>query len=251
MYNSCASKTVSPVGSACAAVIWAQSAEFQLKNVRVTNTLSSSVGSGTHQALALRADGDRTQLDTVRLISFQDTLYLSSSDATTIARASVRNSYIEGDTDFVYGRASAVFDADEFHLVSTRKPSNGVIFAPSTAAAWPYGFLVTNSRITADAGYATAPTGHLGRAWDTGAGTTGYLPGTTPNGQLVIRDSTIGLGFDLAAPWAAAATTARPFAGNIASGRDLNDLAFNRLWEVSDVSVSTSGRDRHTVTSTR
>jgi pectinesterase len=47
----------------------------------------------------------------------------------------------------------------------------------------------------------------------------------------VIRDSAIDTGFDAAAPWAPAATTGRPFAGNVNPGRDLDDPTFNRLWE--------------------
>jgi pectinesterase len=167
----------------------------------------------------------------VRLIGRQDTAYFNTAEVGTIARVKARNSYFEGDTDFVYGRASAVFERCRFRLVSRRKPANGVVFAPSTEPAWPYGFLVIDSRITADDGYLSAPTGYLGRAWDAGAGATGYLPGTSPNGQLLIRSSFIGAGFDVETPWAAAATTARPFAASVAPDRTLDDPAFNRLWE--------------------
>jgi pectinesterase len=116
-------------------------------------------------------------------------------------------------------------------LVSTRKPANGVIFAPNTAPAYPFGFLVRQSRLTADSGYLAAPTGHFGRAWDQGASATGYIPGSTANGQLVIRDSVIGAGYDTLAPWSPAATTSRPYAGNIAADRNLDDVNYNRLWE--------------------
>ncbi|GGN32122.1 pectinesterase [Actinoplanes campanulatus] len=230
MYQSCATRTSATAGL-CATVVWAQSTDLQLKNLTVTNTLLDTVDRGTHQALALRTDADRTQLEGLRLISRQDTLMTNADDVTRIARVSVRDTYVEGDTDFVFGRAAAVFTNCTFRLVSSRKPSGGVIFAPNTAPSWPYGFLVTRSRIVADDGYAAAPTGRLGRAWDQGAGATGYLPGVTANGQLVIRDSLLGAGFDTAAPWAPAATTARPFSAAIDPGRDLNDVHHNRLWE--------------------
>ncbi|GIE45698.1 pectinesterase [Actinoplanes lobatus] len=233
MYQSCATKTSATAGL-CATVVWAQSTDLQLKNLTVTNTLLDTVDRGTHQALALRTDADRTQLEGLRLISRQDTLMTNADDVLRIARVSVRDTYVEGDTDFVFGRAAAVFTNCTFRLVSSRKPSGGVIFAPNTAPAYPYGFLVTRSRIVADDGYAAAPTGRLGRAWDQGAGATGYLPGITANGQLVIRDSLLGAGFDTAAPWAPAATTARPFSASIEEGRDLNDVYHNRLWEHAD-----------------
>jgi pectinesterase len=199
--------------------------------------LLDTVDRGTHQALALRTDADRTQLERMRLIGRQDTFCANADDPARIARVSVRDSYLEGDTDFVFGRSSALFEHTEFHLVSTRKASGGVIFAPNTAPAYPYGFLVRHSRITADAGYVAAPTGFLGRSWDQGASTTGYLPGITPNGQLVIRESFIGPGFNAVAPWAPAATTGRPFSARVDPGRDLDDPNFNRLWEFCNHSV--------------
>jgi pectinesterase len=230
MFQSCATRTSTTAGL-CATVVWAQSTDLQLKGLTITNTLLDTVDRGTHQALALRTDADRTQLEDMRLIGRQDTFLANANDVARIARVSVRDSYIEGDTDFVFGRASAVFTHCRFHLVSTRKSSGGVIFAPNTAPAFPYGFLVTRSLITADAGYRAAPTGYLGRAWDQNAGSTGYLPGITPNGQLVIRDSVLGAGLNTTAPWAPAATTSRPFTARIDAGRDLNDINFNRLFE--------------------
>ncbi|GIH02705.1 pectinesterase [Rhizocola hellebori] len=237
MFQSCATRTSATIGL-CATVVWAQSTDLQLRGLTITNTLLDTVDRGTHQALALRTDADRTQLDSMRLISRQDTFMANANDTASIARVLVRGSFIEGDTDFVFGRASAVFEHTRFHLVSTRKASGGVIFAPNTAPAYPYGFLVLHCAITADAGYQAAPTGFLGRAWDQGAGATGYLPGITPNGQLVIRDSYEGPGFNQATPWAPAATTARPFTAPVAEGRDLNNPNANRLWEYRNVGQS-------------
>jgi pectinesterase len=230
MFQSCATKTSATVGL-CATVVWAQSTDLRLRGLTITNTLLDTVDRGTHQALALRTDADRTQLQDMRLISRQDTLLTNADDPARIARVVVRDSYVEGDTDFVFGRASAVFEHTRFHLVSSRKPSGGVIFAPNTAPAFRFGFLVRHCSLTADAAYQAAPTGHFGRAWDQGASTTGYLPGITPNGQLVIRDSYLGPGFDTTVPWSPAATTARPFIARVDPGRDLDDPNYNRLWE--------------------
>ncbi|MFI1996667.1 putative acyl-CoA thioester hydrolase [Actinoplanes sp. NPDC020271] len=242
MFQSCATKTTA-TAALCATVVWAQSTDLQLKGLTITNTLLDTVDRGTHQALALRTDADRTQLEKMRLISRQDTFLANAGDVNSIARVCVRDSYLEGDTDFVFGRAAAVFEHDEFRLVSSRKESGGVIFAPDTSPIFPYGFLVTRSRIVADAGYQAAPTGRFGRAWDQGASATGYLPGITPNGQLVIRDSYLGAGFDTVNPWAPAATTARPFVARVDEGRDLNDVTYNRLWEFRN--HGPSGIDQH------
>lgn len=241
MFQSCANRTSATVGL-CATVVWAQADDFQLRGLTVTNTLLDSVDAGTHQGLAVRTDGDRTQLELVRLVGRQDTFYANAGTSGRISRVLVRASYIEGDTDFVFGNAVTVFEASRFQLVSSRKPTNGVIFAPSTNPLYPYGFLVLASTVTADEGYQAqaAPSGHFGRAWDQGAGA-GYVPGVSPNGQLVIRDSTLGAGFNTTAPWSPAATTSRPFAASVDPSRDLNDAAHNRLWEFDNAGPSATG----------
>jgi pectinesterase len=54
----------------------------------------------------------------------------------------------------------------------------------------------------------------------------------------VIRDSYLGPGFDTAAPWSPAATTARPFTARTDPGRDLDDVGFNRMWEYRNLGNS-------------
>jgi pectinesterase len=67
-----------------------------------------------------------------------------------------------------------------------------------------FGFLVTGCNFTSDA---TAPANKisLGRSWDQG----GVTP--TPNGQAVVRESTLGPHINRTSPWAAAATSGRAF----------------------------------------
>src|SRR5690349_21620306 len=113
MFQSCATKTTA-TAALCATVVWSQATDLRLKGLTITNTLLDTVDRGTHQALALRTDADRTQLEGMRLISRQDTFLANADNVNTIARVSVRNSYVEGDTDFVFGRAAAVFDHTEF-----------------------------------------------------------------------------------------------------------------------------------------
>ncbi|WP_318365323.1 putative acyl-CoA thioester hydrolase [Enterobacter sp.] len=237
LYSQCASKTTQLIGTNCAAVVWSQSNDFQLANLSVVNALLDTVDGGTHQGVALRTDGDRVQLENVRLIGRQDTAYLNTSNrenqAVTdrISRVLVKDSYIEGDVDYVFGRANVVFDTVQFHTVSTRGSHEAYVLAPNTLPDNPYGFLVLNSRFTTDSGYHGTFKAKLGRAWDQGAGKTGYIPGNTANGQVLIANSTIDAGYDSLSPWGAAATTSRPYKANAQGDRVLNDTAFNRLWE--------------------
>lgn len=66
--------------------------DFTLENITLHNTTSD----GGSQAEAFRGNGERTRLDRVTLKSFQDTVRLQGSGYVT-------DSYIEGDTDFVWG----------------------------------------------------------------------------------------------------------------------------------------------------
>src|SRR5690606_18929995 len=188
----CATKSSALIGTNCAAVVWSQSNDFQIARLSIVNSLLDTVDGGTHQGVALRTDGDRVQLDNVRLIGRQDTVYLNTSNRENLAvtdrisRVLVKDSYIEGDVDYVFGRASVVFDGVEFHTVSSRGSQEAYVLAPNTLPDQPYGFLVLNSRFTGDAGYQGSYKAKLGRAWDQGAGKTGYLPGKTANGQVLI-----------------------------------------------------------------
>lgn len=239
-YALCAGRTSKTIGTNCAAVVWSQSADFQQLNLSVANSLLDTVDGGTHQGVALRTDGDRVQLENVRLLGRQDTLYVNTSnrrnEAVTdrISRVYVKDSYVEGDVDYVFGRANAIFDNVHFHTVSTRRSPEAYVLAPNTLPDNPYGFLVKNSRFTGDGGYQGSFKAKLGRAWDQGAGKTGYLAGKTANGQVLIANSIIDQSYDRLSPWGAAATTARPFRGNTSAERQLDDVAFNRLWEFNN-----------------
>ncbi|MGC4089246.1 MAG: pectinesterase family protein [Polyangiaceae bacterium] len=195
-------------GTAQSATLTARSANFTLVNLMVSNNFATPASGTDIQAVALYTTGDKTVLQNVRLHGFQDTLYVDSAAATTIARVYVKNSFVEGDTDYIFGRATAVFDHTEFHYLASRKGTgSGVHFAPSTHVDNPFGFLVIGSTFTAESG---APSSRisLGRSWDQSSTT------PTPNGQTVIRESNMAAHINATAPWAAAATSGRAFSAS-------------------------------------
>ncbi|XVU22509.1 pectinesterase family protein [Actinoplanes sp. CA-054009] len=134
------------------------------------------------QAVAVLTRADRVEFRDVRFLGNQDTLYVNSSDAATIARAYFRGCYVEGDVDFIFGRATAVFDGCRIHSLDRASTPAGYVTAPSTSIGNPHGLLFTRSRLTSD-----APAGSvlLGRPWH---------PSNDPAaiGQTVIRDSHLG-----------------------------------------------------------
>ena len=190
-------------GTAQSATFSAKANGLSLLNLSISNDFASP--NATSQAVALYTTGDTTVLENVRLHGFQDTLYIDSSGPTVVARVYIKNSFIEGDTDFIFGRATAVIEGSTLNYLSSRKGSgSGVYLAPSTVVANDYGFLLIGCSFTADA---TAPANKisLGRSWDQG----GVTP--TPNGQAVIRESMLGAHISKTAPWAAAATSGRAY----------------------------------------
>ncbi|MEU6843191.1 pectinesterase family protein [Streptomyces sp. NPDC046716] len=147
------------------------------------------------QAVALKVMGDRSAFFDCRFLGHQDTLYADTVALTAFARQYFRDCYAEGDVDFVFGRATAVYDHCHFRTLDRTDlgaAPYGFVFAPSTAGANPRGYLVTRSRITS-----TAPDAYykLARPWVPSSDTTA-VP------SLVVRDSRLGAGIDAVAPYA-------------------------------------------------
>lgn len=145
------------------------------------------------QAVAAYTYGDRTHFDNVRLLAHQDTLFVETTALTVFDRQYFRRCYIEGDVDFVFGRATAVFEECHFHTLQRDVgfTPKGMVFAPSTARANPHGILAVRSRITSgaeDGAY------KLARPWVPSYETTAWS-------SLVVRNSRIGPGIDPVAPY--------------------------------------------------
>jgi len=181
---------------------------FQIMNLTLSNDFPTPASGSNLQALALKTTGDKIVLENVRMHGFQDTVQFAAANATTRSRVYVKDSYIEGDTDFIYGNATVVLDnVTVQYLTSRRGSSSGVIMAPSTSVANELGFLFIHCNFTAEDGTPSNKI-FLGRSWDTSSTT------PTPNGQGVIRESVIGAHIDRNSPWTAAATSGRAYSAD-------------------------------------
>ncbi|MEV5436154.1 pectinesterase family protein [Streptomyces sp. NPDC052682] len=143
------------------------------------------------QALAMKTTGDRIVFEDTAFLGNQDTLMTDSPKLTTVSRVYIRDSFIEGDVDFIYGRATTVIERSVIRALSRGSTTNnGYITAASTWKDNPYGFLITRSKVVSD-----APAGsyHLGRPWH---------PGGEPDAvaQVVFRDTELPAAVK-AAPW--------------------------------------------------
>ncbi|MFB6845562.1 pectinesterase family protein [Streptomyces sp. NPDC056373] len=145
------------------------------------------------QAVAAYTYGDRTRFENVRLLAHQDTLFVETGALDTFDRQYFRDCHIEGDVDFVFGRATAVFEHCHFRTLARDVDftPKGMVFAPSTARANPHGILAVRCRITSGAEGAAYK---LARPWVPSYETTAWP-------SLVVRETRIGPGIDAAAPY--------------------------------------------------
>jgi pectinesterase len=201
-------------GTSGSATFAAFAPEFHAKNLSFVNDTDEATATGGVQGVALMGQGDRQVYENVRVLGNQDSLFLKTPDVTTVTRAYFKACFVEGDTDFIFGRATFVLDGCTIRSLTSRT-AGGVVLAPSTDSRNPFGILVTRSTFTADA-TAGASSTSLGRAWDESqvdvpTYTANVQTGVFPNGQAVVRESTLGVHIQATTPWRAAATTSRAY----------------------------------------
>src|SRR6185369_546958 len=183
-----------PWGTSGSASVTIDGHDFSAFNLTFSNSFDEAAHPEitNRQAVAVLARADRIVFDLVRFLGNQDTLYLNSPSVDVVSRVLLRACYVEGDVDFIFGRATAVFEGCRIHSLDRGSTTNnGYITAASTDINNPHGFLFT---VCAFTGAAPAGTVYLGRPWH---------PSNDPNAiaQVVIRDSWLGPHIIAAAPW--------------------------------------------------
>lgn len=121
---------------------------FTAENITFANT-AGPVG----QAVALYVDADKAVFRNCRFLGNQDTIYTGGETS----RQYFVNCFIEGTTDFIFGPATALFEA-----CTIRGKSNSFITAASTTPGKKYGYVFVDCRITADSSVTKL---YLGRPW--------------------------------------------------------------------------------------
>ncbi|GIF06660.1 pectinesterase family protein [Actinoplanes siamensis] len=173
-----------PWGTSGSASVTLGGADFRARDLTFANVFDEAAHPeiANRQAVAVLTRADRLVFDRVRFLGNQDTLYVNSTAAGVIARAYFRDCYVEGDVDFIFGRATAVFDQCRIHSLDRGGTPNGYVTAPSTDVTNPHGLLFSRCRFTSDAAPASV---YLGRPWH---------PGNDPAaaGRTIVRESWIG-----------------------------------------------------------
>lgn len=143
-YGDSNSKVGSTSGSASVHI---SANDFSAANLTIQNTF----GSGS-QAVALRTTGQRQQFLNCRFVGYQDTLYTHSG------MQYFRNCYVQGNTDYVFGGATAVLQDCEARNVE----KGSAVTAPNTDASTAYGIVFLGGKMTAVSGVKSVA---LGRPW--------------------------------------------------------------------------------------
>jgi pectin methylesterase-like acyl-CoA thioesterase len=138
--------------------------DFTAVDITFQNTVKNDGSKADQQAVALRTNGDRQSYYNCRLLGYQDTYYTWGGGNNGPGRTYMKNCFIEGSVDFIFGRSTVVFDSCEIHI----NREGGTLTAASTDAASQFGYVFLNSKITAEAvGFdgRAITTFVLGRPW--------------------------------------------------------------------------------------
>jgi pectinesterase len=179
-------------GTGGSATVAVEADDFQARNLSITNDFDEKANQSLsgHQAVALRTAADKVFLDGVIVTGDQDTLLLDTAAKDRLGRVYMSNSYVLGNVDFIFGRATAVIDHS---VITLRKrwdgSSAGYVTAPSTAAGRK-GILIAGSTVNGDVSNGSF---YLGRPWHAG-GDASLDPQTT------VRNTTLSAAIK-AAPW--------------------------------------------------
>ncbi|MEV6180794.1 pectinesterase family protein [Streptomyces sp. NPDC052015] len=179
-------------GTGGSATVAVEADDFQARNLTISNDFDEAANQSLsgHQAVALRTASDKVFLDGVIVSGDQDTLLVDTAAKDRLGRVYMTNSYVIGNVDFVFGRATAVIDRS---VITLKKRWNGTsagyVTAPSTAANRK-GILIANSTVNGDVSDRSF---YLGRPWHAG-GDASLDPQTT------VRNTTLSAAIKTT-PW--------------------------------------------------
>lgn len=139
------------------ATVVVNSANCFFEGISFVNSWGKEQNAGP-QALALYTINDRIVLNKCGLYSYQDT-YLTTMTANY--RHYLKNCFIEGAVDFIYGQGNVYFDACTINVV---RKSGGYIVAPNHEKSTTWGYVFQNCTLTAP-GVPSETSVWLGRPW--------------------------------------------------------------------------------------
>jgi pectin methylesterase-like acyl-CoA thioesterase len=211
-----------PYGTTASASVTINSSakNFKAANITIENSFDEANSSyANKQAVALRNEADHSVFFNCRFLGNQDTLFANQSKTTNADKSTTwndafqyyNNCYIEGDVDFIFGQARAVFEGCELHSVDRAGITpKGYIAAPSHLDTEKYGYLMEDCKLTSNV--TTTPASvFLGRPWH---------PSSTTKLGFGVKSNVVYKNCDLGAHIAADGWSAMSNAGVIAYPKD-------------------------------
>jgi pectinesterase len=136
------------IGTSTSHTLYVAANDFTMMNITIQNN-AGDVG----QAVAFNSKGDRHFLFHCRLLGYQDTYYTWGT-----GRYYIKDNYIEGAIDYIFGNGVALFDSCQVHSLR----SSSYITAASTAQNFKFGYVFNNCKLTGASGISSV---FLGRPW--------------------------------------------------------------------------------------
>ncbi len=164
------------VGTFNSASIIINATDFSAMNLSFEN----SFGDGS-QAVAVQVNGDRAAFVNCRFLGNQDTLL---TNGTTGLRQYFKNCYIDGNIDFIFGSAIAVFDSCVIYAKTRTTAGSSFITAANTPPGQAFGYVFRNCRIPSNTGGTLY---YLGRPWQNETGSSPLA-----NNKVVYLNATLG-----------------------------------------------------------
>ncbi len=143
-------------GTSKSATVTVDGDNFSAENLTFSNDFNRThpqLPQGS-QALAINVTGDRAVFRNMRFLGNQDTVYAAKN------RQYFVDCYIEGNVDFIFGDARAVFENCEIH--SNRKGGGYITAQGKSEASADNGYVFNHCKLTAEPGVEHV---WLGRPW--------------------------------------------------------------------------------------
>ena len=173
-YSGKAKPTSGTYGTADCATLIVSAADVMVMNLSIENAVAYGIdanavvpapGDGP-QAVAVYTTSDRVVFYNVRMNGGQDTYYGGNNPAT---RCYLKNCYIDGNTDFMFGSSTIIFDTCVIYpRTRLDAGTGGYVTAVNTKAASGYGYVFRDCKVSKNRG-TTLYT--LGRPWQNDANT--------------------------------------------------------------------------------
>lgn len=116
-------------------------------------TFENAATQGSGQAVAVRVTADRSAFYNCRFLGWQDTAYLH------YGRIYIRDCYVEGSVDFIFGNATVLLEHCQIHC----KSSGFITAQQRTQATDTTGYVFLRCTITGSG--SSTPYAYLGRPW--------------------------------------------------------------------------------------